>query len=61
MSAKTKFNQIKPLLPSPLKLQNFTTPNESLMNVCCVCVYIWHLFHIRDRRYRFEINFCVFN
>ena len=28
----------QPLLPSPLKLQKFTTRNESLMNVCCVCV-----------------------
>ena len=24
----------QPLLPSPLKLQNFTTPNETLMSVC---------------------------
>ena len=48
-------------LPSPLRLQNFTTPNGSQMSVCCVCVQIWHLFHIRDRRYRIEINFCVFN
>ena len=51
----------QPFLPSPFKLQNFTTPNESLMNVCCGCVQIWHLFHTRDRRYRFEINFCVFH
>ena len=27
----------KPLLPFPLKIENVTTPNESLMNVCCVC------------------------
>ena len=46
------------LLPSSLKLQNFTTRNGSLM---IVCVQIWHLFHISDRRYRFKINFCVFN
>ena len=27
----------QPVLPSPpLKLQNFTTPNESLMSVCCL-------------------------
>ena len=26
-----------------------------------MCVYIWRDFHIRDRRYRFESNFCVFN
>ena len=24
-------------LPSPLKVQNFRTPNKSLMSVCCVC------------------------
>ena len=51
----------KPILPSPLKLQNFKTPNESLISVCCVCVQIWHVFHIRDRKYIIEINFCVFN
>ena len=28
----------QPLLPFPLKLQNFTSPNESLMSVCYVCV-----------------------
>ena len=28
----------QPILPSPLKLENFTTPNESLMSVCCMCV-----------------------
>ena len=28
------------LLPSPLNLQYFTTPNKSLMSVCCVCVEI---------------------
>ena len=28
----------QPLLTSPLKLQNFTTPNEPLMSACCVCV-----------------------
>ena len=27
----------QPLLPSPLKLHNFTTPTESLMRACCVC------------------------
>ena len=27
----------QPLLPSPLKLQNFITPNETLMCVVCVC------------------------
>ena len=39
---------LQPLLPSPLKLHNFTTPNESPMSVCCVCVQIWHPFHVRD-------------
>ena len=24
-----------------------------------VCVKIWNLFHICDRKYRFEINFCL--
>ena len=49
----------QPLLPFPLKLQNFTTPNGSLMSVC---VQIWHLFYIRDRRYRFEnISVCLIN
>ena len=53
----------QPLLPSPLKLQNFTTPNESLMSVCCVCAQIWHLFHIRDRKYtRIKlISVCLIN
>ena len=31
----------QPLLPSPLKLQNFTTPKGSLISVC---LQIWHLF-----------------
>ena len=30
-------------LSSPLKLQNFKTPNKSLMSVC---VQIWHLLHL---------------
>ena len=53
MSTKTKFILIycihifhsrsflslpsQPLLPCPLNLKNFTTPNETLMSVCCVC------------------------
>ena len=41
--------------PSTLKLQNFTTPNE------CVCVMIWRVFHICDKKYRFKISLCVFN
>ena len=49
------------LLPSPLKLQNFTTPSESLMSMCGVFVQIWHLFPIHDRKYRIEIIFFVFN
>ena len=32
-------------------------PNECVL---CVCVKIWHLLHICDRKYRFEINFYVF-
>ena len=24
-----------------------------------MCVKIWRVFHICDRKYRFEINFCV--
>ena len=41
----------QPLLPSPLQLQNFITLNGSLMSVfVCVCVQIWHLLHMRDRR-----------
>ena len=39
------------LLPSPLKLQNFTTLDKLLK----------YLLHVRDRKYGFEINFCVFN
>ena len=35
----------QPLLPYPLNLQKFTTPNESLMSVCCVSMQIWNLFH----------------
>ena len=32
------------------------------MCVVCVCVKIWHLFHIRDRRYSSKLNsVCVFN
>ena len=49
MSTKTKFNLYyfiltpflslpsQPLLPSPLKLQNFTISNAPLMSACCVC------------------------
>ena len=51
----------QPLLPFSIKLQNFTTPKEALMSVRCVYVQIWHLFHIRDRKYRIKINFRVFN
>ena len=51
----------QPLLPSPLKLHNFTTPNETLMSVWFVCVQIWHLFHICDRKDCIKINFWVFN
>ena len=55
---------LKPTAPTPstfasLKLQNFTTPNGSLLSVCYVCMQIWHIFHIRDRRYRIEINLCA--
>ena len=38
-------------------LQPLMNPNECVL---CVCVKIWHLFHICDRKYRFEINFCVY-
>ena len=49
----------QPVLPSPLKLQNFTTPNESLMSVC---VQIWHLFHIRDKKIELKlISVCLIN
>ena len=35
----------QPFLPSPLKLQNFTTPNESLIRcVLCVCVCRFGIF-----------------
>ena len=48
-----------PLLPSPLKLQYFTTPNEWVQ---FVCVKICRVFLIRDRKYRFEINsMCLIN
>ena len=30
----------QPLLPSPLKLQNFTSPNEPLMSMCSVCFFL---------------------
>ena len=51
----------QPLLPSSLSyitLQSQMNPNE------CVCVKIWRVFHIQDRKYRFEINFysvCLIN
>ena len=32
------YSFLNPTLPTPFKLQNFTTPNELLMSVCCVCV-----------------------
>ena len=46
------------ILPSLLKLQSQMIPNECGL---CVCGKILHLFHIRDRKYRFKINFYVFN
>ena len=46
---------LTPLLPSPLKLQNFTTPNECVL---CVCVKIWYLFHIHDSKL---ISVCLIN
>ena len=45
----------KPFLPSPLKLKNFTTKNESLMSVCA------DLASLSRTKYKFEINFCVFD
>ena len=50
----------KPLLPSHRKLQNFTTPDESLMNVCCVCVD-WHFFHIHIGIELKLISVCLIN
>ena len=37
-------------------LQPQINPNECVQ---CVCVKIWRVFHICDRKYRFEINFSV--
>ena len=73
MSKKTTFNVIycnhmfiltpflsqpsQPLLPCPLKLRNLTTPNEPK--------WVWVCegdFHIRNRKYKFEIiSVCLIN
>ena len=71
ISTKTKFNVIycnhmfhsHPILkdlsnPFYLPLLSYRTLQPQ-MNVCCVRVYIWRDFHICDRKYRFESNFCV--
>ena len=39
-------------------LQPQMNPNECVL---CVCKDLVSLFHISDRKYRFEIDFCVFN
>ena len=51
------------LLHSPLKLQNFTTPNEPLMSVCFVCVQIWHFFftHMIESIDSKLISVCLIN
>ena len=71
MSTKTKFNIINcnhmfhsySILMStfPTHSTELYNPKSTLMSVCCVCVKIWHFFHIRDRKYRFEINFWMQN
>ena len=38
-----------------------TLQPEMNSNECVLCVKICHLFHIRYRKYRFEIDFYVFN
>ena len=46
------------LEPSPLKPQDFTSPNKTL-NVC-VCVLCECRLHIYGTNFRMEINFFVF-
>ena len=52
----------QPLLPSPLKLKNFTTPNESLMSVCClyVCRCVISFAYVRESIVS-KLFFSVFN
>ena len=51
-----------PTFPSPLRLQNFTTPNGSQMSVCCVCVQIWHLFtYVIEGIELKSISVCLIN
>ena len=75
MSTKTKFNVIycnhmfhthsipKSTFSTPSTFPSLATefynPKLTLMRVF-VFVNIWRVFHIHDRKYRFEINFCKF-
>ena len=73
MSTKTKFNVIYCnhmfhshsflSLPSQPLLSYRTLQPQMNPNECVLCVYVkmWHLFHIHDRKYRFEINLCLIN
>ena len=54
------------LFPNPfyLPLLTYRTLQHQMnhqLTLRSVCIYIWHDFHIRDRSYRFESNFSVFN
>ena len=44
----------------PSKATELYNPKWTLMSVCCVCVKIWHLFHIRDRELKL-ISVCLIN
>ena len=51
----------QPLLSSPRKLQNFTTQNESLMSVCCVCKFGISLTYVIERIESKLISACLLN
>ena len=51
-----------PFQPLYLPLFSYRTLQPQMNHLwVCVCVQIWHFFYVSDRKYRFEINFCVFN
>jgi hypothetical protein len=50
----------QPLLPSPLKLQNFTTPNQSLMSVY-VCIFGISLSYVIESIDSKLISVCLIN
>ena len=59
-----KYSILNPTFPTPstfpFKATELYNP-KWITNECVLCVVIWHLFHILDRKYRVEISVCLIN